>query len=129
MTMFPSKLCLNKNNKNLLLSQIVFEQKQQKFPKPWKLHIFVLKEKSMCTSNNHQLWLRNIYDHKLMVLSMVPKYLHESNQTFFWFRCTDKKLKSFFLYKITNITNKRFLIFNKRKFILDNINTFIWNMT
>jgi len=34
----------------------------------------------MCTLNNHQLWSRNIYDHELMILSMVPTDQHESNQ-------------------------------------------------
>jgi len=64
------KLYLNKNNK-------IFENLDN-------FRFFVLKKKFMCTANSHQLWLRNIYDHGLMVLSMVPKYLHESNQNIFF---------------------------------------------
>ena len=37
----------------------------------------------MRTSNNHQLWSRNIYDRELMVLSMVSIDQHESNQNIF----------------------------------------------
>jgi len=43
----------------------------------------------MCTLNNHQLWSRNIYDHELMILSMVLIDQNESNQNiFFIFGCT-----------------------------------------
>jgi len=58
---------------------------------------------------------------------MVKKYLwpwiddieygpHNMNQieTSFRFRCTKRKEKSFLLCKLTNITNKRFVLFNKR---------------
>jgi len=34
----------------------------------------------MYTLNNHQLWSRNIYDHALMILSIVPTHQHQSNQ-------------------------------------------------
>jgi len=37
----------------------------------------------MYTLNNHQLWSRNIYDHELMMLSMVSTNQHESNQNIF----------------------------------------------
>jgi len=33
--------------------------------------------------NNLQLCLRNIYDHELMIMSMVPTHQHESNQNSF----------------------------------------------
>jgi len=58
----------------------------------------------MCTLNNHQLWLGNIYDHELMMLSMVPT--HELRG----------KGSLFLLRKMANITNKRFPIFNKMNF-------------
>jgi len=37
----------------------------------------------MYTLNNNQLWSRNIYDHELMILSMVLTNKHESNQNIF----------------------------------------------
>jgi len=46
----------------------------------------------MCTLNNHQLWSRNIYDHELMIMRMVPTYQHESNQN--TFKITRSKLNS-----------------------------------
>ena len=61
------KLCLIKNTKS---SKVLTNSD------------FFLKEKFMCTSNSHQLWSRNIYDHELMVLSMVPIDPHESSQYF-----------------------------------------------
>jgi len=60
-----------------------------------------------------------------MVLSMVPIDKNESIKIFFRFRCTKRKGKSFLLCKMTNTTNKRFVIFNKRKFTFDNINRFV----
>jgi len=46
----------------------------------------------MCTLNNHQLWSRNIYDHELMIMPMVPTYQHQSNQNIF--KITSTKLNS-----------------------------------
>jgi len=37
----------------------------------------------MCTLNNHQLWSRKIYDHELIIMSVVPTHQHESNQNMF----------------------------------------------
>jgi len=45
--------------------------------------------------NNHQLWSRNIYDPELMILSMVPEINMNQIKTFFRFRCTKRKEKSF----------------------------------
>jgi len=46
-------------------------------------------------------------------------------KTFFRFRCTKRKGKYFLLCKTTKITNKRYVIFNKKKFIFDNIDAFV----